>query len=100
MSAGDEGTHFYGDGCPTEHGQTFPRVFRDGGPPPPADVLALVDRRDGYWPRLGVDCWICPGGDPHTWHEMSSAGPFVEAPLIPNATEVAAAIAADDARRK
>lgn len=77
--------------------QDGPRVFRVGDPPPPTDVEALLDHKNGYWPRMGPDCWNCPGNEPHTWNEMAPAGPFVEAPRLP---DVAAAIAADEARRK
>ena len=76
--------------------QGLPQVFRDGDDPPPQHVLALLDRRGGYWPRIGADCWNCPGNEPHTWYEMAPLGPFVEAPRLP---DVAAAIAADEERR-
>lgn len=73
MSSTDEGTHFFGDGCPEEHGQDGPRVFKIGDPPPPTDVEALLDYKGGYWPRMGPDCWNCPGNEPHTWNEMAPA---------------------------
>jgi hypothetical protein len=76
------------------------RVFRDGDSPPPADVVGLIDCRGTYFTRvMNYDYWSCQGGDPLTWHEMSCTGPFVEAPRLPDVVEVAAAIAADEARR-
>lgn len=91
MSIADEGAQSFDGGRPL-------RVFHSNGPPPPIDVLALVDSRGGYWPRVGPDCWNCPGNEPHAWSEM--AGSFVEAPRLPTADDVAAAVAADEAWRR
>lgn len=105
MSASNRGARASEPGHPYEDEQVgVPgprlRVFWDGDPPPPPDVQALIDHKGGYWPRMGEDCWNCPGNEPHTWHEMACAGPFVEAPRLPGMPEVAATIAADKHRRQ
>jgi hypothetical protein len=105
MSTADEGARLLHDGRPQRQGQAAVnepqwRVFVANDPPPPADVEALVDRKGGYWLRIGPDCWNCPGNEPHTWHEMSPSAPFVAVPRLPTAEDVAAAAAVDWTQRK